>query len=163
MNSKKYNLEDILIKYLWIILIPFSAIFTYLYSLGIIKNISGVMSDVIVFASIIFAVIGLILTLLISLRESPLFERLKKYFPYIQNEIYKFTNKILFSTIGVVIMALIVKTISIRNFYYEISVSFIGLLLFMYMLIGTAYLLKFSTDMVIRNLDLENDKKQSIK
>jgi len=162
MKLKNAYWEDITIKYLWVFLLPISAFFTYLYYLGVIKNIRGVMSDVIVFASIIFAVIGMILSLLISLRESPLFERIKKYFPNIQNEIYKFTNKILFSTIGVVIIAFIVKTVSINNFYYNIIVSFVGFLLFMHMLIGTVYLLKFSTDMVIRNVDLDNNKKPSI-
>lgn len=46
------------------------------------------------------------------------------------------------------------KLMHYKSFQGKIGVSFVGLLFFTHMLKGTVYLLKFSTDMLIRNIEL---------
>jgi len=90
MEKIKEKIEDLFIAYLWVLCLIMAILFAIAYNFGYIKNLRSTMPNVIMFSSIIFVVITFILTLLISLKESLLFKRMKDNFPKVTDEIYKF-------------------------------------------------------------------------
>lgn len=154
------SLEDVFLKYLFVICMIISVVSTLIYSYDYIKNIRLTMPNIIMFSSIIFVVISFILTLLISLKESLLFDRIKNNFPLVTKKIYKFINKIILSSIFVVMLALVVTILpSNLNKYLKYIISFIGFTMFWYMILGAIYMLKFTTDMVVKDNNLKKTEK----
>lgn len=160
-NNKIFgNVEDIFLKYLLVICVVLAAFSTYGYYVGYIQNVRGTMPNIIMFASIMFVVISLILTLLISLKESLLFDRIRKNFPLVTKDIFKFLNKIILSSIFVVIWAIFVTVLPLNlNIYFKVAISLIGCTMFWYMILGSVYMLIFTTDMVVKDDKLEKTKK----
>ncbi|WP_297418481.1 hypothetical protein [Clostridium sp.] len=163
MKSKRTildNIEDWFIKYLFYICIGGGLISTVAYKVGIIQNIRASLANVITFSSLIFVVLSLILTLLISLKGGPLFQRIKNDIPNITKEIYSFLNKIILASITVVIISLAIGVLPIEiNDIVKLVISFIGFTMFLYMLLGVFYMLIFTTDLVVRDSTLtEKDK-----
>jgi hypothetical protein len=154
------QIEDLFIKYLWVLCIVMSIFFAIAYNFGYIKNLRSTMPNVIMFSSIIFVVISFILTLLISLEESLLFKRIKDNFPNVTNDIYLFLNRIIFSSIFVVLLALFITVLPANvNGILKIIILLIGFASFWYMVFGAMYMLKYTTDMVLRNANLKKTKK----
>lgn len=154
------KIEDLFLQYLWLISIVASIISTLAYYFGYIKNIRLTMPNVIMLASIIFVVISFILTLLISLKESLLFERIRNKFPNITKNIYKFLNKVIMSSIFVVLWALLITILpTVTQSFFRLLIAFIGFIMFWYMILGAIYMLKFTTDMVVKNDKLQKKDK----
>lgn len=154
------RVEDIFLKYLLLICIVLSIFSTFAYRFDFINNIRGTMGNVIMFASIIFVVISFILTLMISLKESLLFDRIRNKFPLITKGIYKFLNKIILASILVVILALLITVLPLNlNIYFKIFISLVGFTMFWYMILGAVYMLKFTTDMVVKDNNLQKTNK----
>ncbi|MFL0194833.1 hypothetical protein ACJDU8_04485 [Clostridium sp. WILCCON 0269] len=160
INKIFEKFEDIFLRYLLIICIVISIFSTFAYYFGFIKNVRGTMPNVIMFASIIFVVISLILTLLISLKGSLLFDRIRNKFPLVTKSVYKFLNKIILSSMVVVVLALFITVLPLNlNKYFKVFISLIGFIMFWYMILGAVYMLKFTTDMVVKNDNLQKTNK----
>jgi hypothetical protein len=82
------SIEDLWEKYSVIISILFGIITGVCYYFGLIEKIRTTIGNVITFASIVIGVNGVFLTLLITLQESPAFERLRNFFPTFQTKLY---------------------------------------------------------------------------
>lgn len=156
------KIEDCFIKHLFWFCTPFSALCTYFYIKGMINNVRESLGDVTTFASLIFAVLSLILTLLISLKNSTLVEKIGVNISKLTEEIYKLLNRIILTSILVVIICLVISVLpnSISR-VYKIIICLTGFMAFWYMTFGSIYMLIFTTDLAIK--DAINTKDESIK
>lgn len=160
MEKIKEKIEDLFIGYLWVMCLIMAILFAIAYNFGYIKNLRSTMPNVIMFSSIIFVVITFILTLLISLKESLLFKRMKDNFPKVTDEIYKFVNRIIFSSIFVVLLALFITILPANiNVVLKIIILLGGFTSFWYMVFGAMYMLKYTTDMVLKDQRLKKTEK----
>ncbi|WP_437629206.1 hypothetical protein [Clostridium paraputrificum] len=152
------KIEECFIKHLFLSCAPFSALCTYFYKKGMINNVRESLGDVTTFASLLFAVLSLILTLLISLKNSTLADRIGVNISKLSKEIYNFLKRIILTSILVVIICLVINVLpnSISRIY-KIIVCFIGFMAFWYMTFGSIYMLIFTTDLVIKDATKTNE------
>lgn len=152
-------LENLFVRYMWLIAVVSSIIITSLYHVRILHNVRDTMSDIITFSSVIFVVLSIILTFLLTLKESRLFKRIKRYFPGINTKLYKLFIKVIYMTVFVLIIALIIIVIDFGNVVFiKVLISLIGSGCFVYMIIGTLYLLRYTADMVINEHKYDVEK-----
>lgn len=142
-------------KYSIIICLILGLIFSVAHFLGLFVNVRFVTANVVNFASIVIGVTGVFLTLIITLKESPVFARLKRYFPELHNKLYIYLrNQIYFSLIVVVLSVLIN---ALPSPPHKIFASF-GVLVWSYffwkMTIGAFFTVKIITDLIVRNFDI---------
>lgn len=153
------KLEDWFIKWMFLISIVCSLICTYLYNKGFIQNIRGSLSNIITFASLIFVVLSLILTLLISLKGGPLFERIGKDISKLTKEVYKFLNKIILTSAMVVLICLVIGVLPMGiGMFLKNIIAIIGFVSFWYMFFGVFYMLIFTTDLVVKDATIIEDE-----
>lgn len=156
------KIEECFIEHLFWWCIPFSILCTCFYIIGMINNIREALGDVATFSSLIFAVLSLILTLLISLKNSTLVEKIGVNISKLTKKIYKLLKRIILTSILVIIICLVIRVLpnSISRIY-KIIICLIGFISFWYMTFGSIYMLIFTTDLAIK--DAINAKEDSIK
>lgn len=161
MNLETFTekLEELFIKYLLLFCMVIAIGLTFAYANNWIQNIKGTLSDIITFASLIFAVLGLILTLLISIKDGKLFKNINENFPRLTNEILVFLTKIILISIFVVLICLLISVLPKyipKNI--KLIICYIGFTSFFYMFLGAAYMMVFTTNLVIK--DMTKTKKE---
>ncbi len=158
-NKKLSKLEDLFVMKLFYICFFFALVCTFLYYKGYIQNVRGSLTNVITFASLIFVVLSLILTLLISLKNGPLFNRIGSDISKLTKEVYKFLNKIILTSAIVVLICLVIGTLPINiNRIIKIMFSILGFTTFWYMFFGVFYMLIFTTDLVVKDTTIIEEK-----
>lgn len=104
------------------------------------------------FASIIIGVLGVFLTLLITLQESPIFERLRDYFPTIQKRLFIWLRSQIWTGITVVLFSVVITVMpnSPNRVVSSIVLAVWGTF-FWWMSIGSFYTVKLVSDLIIGN------------
>lgn len=156
-NTKKLleKIEDFWIKRSIMVCVIFGILSGTAHYYGLISNIRSLTSNVVTFASIVIGVTGVFLTLLITLKESPVFERLKLFFPQIQVQLYiNLRNQINYGLI-VVILSIVIYVLppSPNKLLASIGVG-IWSYFFWTMSLGSFYSVKLVTDLIIRNVNI---------
>lgn len=126
-----------------------------------IQNVREMAGDAINFSSIVIGVTGVFLTLIVTLQESPVFERLRKFFPSVQITLYKTLQKQIYYGLLLVIMSVLIKSLpaSPYKILSSIGVS-IWFTLFWLVSLGAFYTIKLVTDLVVKNFDLPTTNKR---
>ena len=107
----------------------------------------------------IFVVLSLILTLLISLKGGPLFERIGKDISKLTKEVYKFLNKIILTSAMVVLICLVIGVLPMGiGMFLKNIIAIIGFVSFWYMFFGVFYMLIFTTDLVVKDATIIEDE-----
>lgn len=161
---EKYSgrIEDFFYEKIKLICLAISISFCILYFKGYLANIRDIMSDIITLATIIFAIISMVLSLLSKLDGSQLWKRKSEVSPNFDEEIYALLKSSLMNTVIVLIIALFISII--RTFKSKILKFFIcilGTYSFAYMMIGTLYLLFTALDLTLRSKDYEKNIKNN--
>lgn len=147
--------EDIWEKHKIIISILLGIIVGILYFFGYIRNVREVTGTIVTFASIVIGVNGVFLTLVITLQESPAFERLKVVFPAFQKKLYiSLRNQINFGLMMVVVSIIIYMLPPSPSKY----LSAIGVAIWFQFLsltcIGSFFSVKLVTDIIVKNFEI---------
>ena len=146
------KIEEYFIEHLFISCIPFSILCTHFYMKEMIINIRDSLGDVATFSSLLFTVLSLILTLLVSLKDSTLVEKIGINISKLTEETYKLLKRIILTSILVVILCLVIKVLPTSLFReYKMIICFIGFMAFWYMTFGSIYMLIFTTDLAIKD------------
>lgn len=133
-----------------------------LYFQGYVTNIRMVTGNVVMFASMVVAVNGVFLTLVITLQESPAFNRLKEIFPSFQKKLYLSLRNQINHGILVVAISIIINVLppSPSKYLSSLGVS-IWFFYFYLMGIGSFVTVKLVTDIVVKTF--ESPKRSSRK
>lgn len=125
------------------------------YYFGLIKNFRFAIINIINFASIIIGVTGVFITLLITLKESPAFKRLRDFFPVLNVSLYKhLRNQINYSLVVILLSIFIYILPPSPNKILSAVGVMIWFWFFWLMSIGAFYTVKLVIDLVIRNDEL---------
>lgn len=125
-----------------------------LYFLGSLDNIRESAGSIISYASALLTINGVFLTLLVTLKGSPVFVRLKRLFPKLHNYLYKGLKKQIISCIGLVLVNLLISIVGpTDNLFFIIP----GIIIWSYLMIdvsiGALYNLKVVTDLATKEID----------
>jgi uncharacterized membrane protein len=131
-------------------LIPIS-----MYYFGFLNNIRENTGSIITFAAGLITLNGVFLTLLVTLKGSPIFIRLKSLFPKLHDYLYYGLKKQIISCIYLILINLIISIVGeVDNFILVVT----GIVLWSYFMvdvsIGALYNLKIVTDLAIKDVDL---------
>lgn len=108
----------------------FSGGVTFLYTKGYIVNIRDTLSQVISFSSIMLAVVSLVFTIIISVKDGNLYQTLKELFDNAIEELHKILKESILFSILVVFYSLSILSININSFVTKCIIGSIGLFLF---------------------------------
>lgn len=108
MTKTVTHLEAIWEKHSVIISIVLSIIIGLLYYIEIITNIKSVLSDIIAFASIVIGINGVFITLVISIKETTGFKRLKNFIPDFEVKLFNLLKSQTFYGLTVVFVSIII-------------------------------------------------------
>lgn len=162
LNRTVELLEDIWVKFATVICFIFASIFTLLHYFGMIQNIRSVVDSVINFSSIVIGVTGVFLTLIVTLKESPVFERLKQHFPIINKLLYTSLRNQIFYGLIVVILSIFIISLPSSPYRYLSSIGIgIWFYFFFRLTLGSFYTVKLITDLVVKNFE-DIDRKTRI-
>ncbi|ADH05645.1 MULTISPECIES: hypothetical protein [Bacillus cereus group] len=123
-----------------------------LYFNGLVTNIRMVTGNVVMFASMVVAVNGVFLTLIITLQESPAFIRLKGIFPDFQKKLYLSLRDQIHFGILVVAMSILINILPPSPNKYLSSIG-VGVWFFFFILmgLGSFFSVKLVTDIIVKN------------
>lgn len=154
-----HKLEDMWIRHQLIICTLLSIISGISHYFGFITNIRTVTGNVVNFASIVIGVSGVFLTLVITLQESPVFARLKEFFPSFQKNLYLgLKNQISFG-LFVVILSIVITALPPAPYKFLATIGVtIWFFFFWYMSLGSFYTVKLVTDIIVKNFELPTRK-----
>lgn len=148
-------IEDLWVKGYWLISAMFGVCTGILYYFGLISNIRNSLGNIITFASIIIGVLGVFLTLLITLQESPIFERLREYFPTIQKRLFIWLRSQMWTGIAVVLFSVVITIVpNLSNRLVKTVGCSIWGTLFWWMTLGSFYTVKLVSDLIIGNFSI---------
>lgn len=143
-------LEDFLCKHSNLISICGGIICSFLYCKGFFTNIQNAMTSVITLSSIMFGIIGLILSLYSYLESTKLWERKDKFFSDLDDSIDKMLKRSLKYNILVLLISMLISVVKpFKNYTVKLIICFVGVYLFINMVINTFYLLIVTIDFVI--------------
>lgn len=147
-------IEDLWVKYSIVICIVLALIFATTHYLGFLINVRELVDSIINFSSIVIGVTGVFLTLIVTLKESPVFERLKKYFPIINKTLYFSLRNQIFYGLVVVIISILINSLPASPYRFLSSIG-VGIWFFFFwkLTLGSFYTVKLITDLVVRNFD----------
>jgi len=150
------KLEDLWVRHSVLCCIILGLITGFLYYFGWIVNIRNSTSNVVTFASIVIGIMGVFLTLIITLQESPAFSRLGKYLPAIQSNLYKSLRSQINYGLIVVILSLIINSLPAAPNRYLASIGvFVWFTFFWLMTLGSFYSVKLITDLIVKNFNIQ--------
>lgn len=126
-----------------------------MYYFGFLNNIRENTGSIITFAAGLITLNGVFLTLLVTLKGSPIFIRLKSLFPKLHDYLYYGLKKQIISCIYLILINLIISIVGeVDNFILVVT----GIVLWSYFMvdvsIGALYNLKIVTDLAIKDVDL---------
>lgn len=162
MITKLYDsFEKLWERFFLVISILAGVLFGILYNFGILTNIRTVTGNIVSFASIVIAVNGVFLTLIITLQESPAFIRLKEIFPSFQKRLYiSLRNQINYGLV-VVVISIIINFLPPSPSKYLSSIGVgIWFVFFFPMCIGSFVSVKLVTDIIVKNFDIPTKKRR---
>lgn len=167
MNLKqKYDkqlekLEDLWVKYHIQFCVFLGVISGLIYFFGYIVNMKNVVSNAINFASIVIGVTGVFLTLIVTLQESPVFERLRSFFPNIQTKLYRTLQwQINYGLILVMQSIIAISLPEIPNKLLSSIGVAIWFTFFWLVSLGSFYCVKLVTDLVVKNFNIPTKNKR---
>lgn len=132
-----------------------------LYFFYFIDGIRNTVSNVITFSSIVIGVNGIFLTLLITLQESPVFQRLKHLMPSFQTRLYLSLRELIHHGLVVVTISIFISLLPPSP---DRLLSSVGVAVWSYffwsMTIGSFYSVKLVTDIIVKNFDIPTRKIQ---
>ncbi|WP_391203229.1 hypothetical protein [Psychrobacillus sp. L4] len=161
MYEKLYGfLEPKWEKYSFAISFLVSILVGVLYFWGWINNIRSVTGNVVTFASIVIGVNGVFLTLVITLQESPAFQRLKDIFPPFQAKLYTCLRDQIITGLVVVLISIIINFLPPSpSPYLSIFGVCIWFYFFVQMFVGSIMSVKLVTDIIIKNFNIPTRSK----
>lgn len=147
--------ESLWEKYTVLICIILGVLSGLAYFLGYITNIRSTVGNVITFSSIVIGVNGVFLTLVITLQESPVFERLKDIMPTFQTKLYVSLRTQIQLGLFVVSLSIFISLLpkSPSIIFSAIGVG-IWSAFFWGMTIGSFYSVKLVTDIIVKNFNI---------
>jgi len=126
-----------------------------LHFFGYLVNVRSSTANIITFASIVIGVTGVFLTLIITLQESPVFTRLRNYFPAVQSQLYSNLRTLINHGLVVVILSIGINSMPPSPFKWLASVGVaIWFYFFWSMSLGAFYAVKLITDLVVKNFNI---------
>ncbi|ARF70585.1 hypothetical protein B7C51_19350 [Paenibacillus larvae subsp. pulvifaciens] len=158
--KKKLNKKISVVEVFWernkvYICLVLGCITGLLYYLGILVNIRSTMSNMITFSSIVIGVNGVFLTLLITLQESPAFERLRIILPSFQTRLFTSLRSQIQYGLVVVMLSIIISMLPITKIKI---LSAIGVAMYFFffwlMTFGSFYTVKLVTDIIVKNFKI---------
>jgi hypothetical protein len=152
-------LEDFWVKHsLWLCVV-LGIVTGVLHYIGWITNIRSSTSNVVTFASIVIGIMGVFLTLIITLQESPVFKRLGQYLPAIQTKLYLSLRSQINYGLSVVILSILINSMPAAPEKYLASIGVtIWFTLFWLMTLGSFYSVKLITDLIVKNFNIDSRK-----
>lgn len=130
-----------------------------LYFGGYLSNIRENTGSIISYAAVLVTLNGVFLTLLVTLKGSPIFIRLKTFFPKLHNYLYTGLKNQVKSCIVFMLLNLFISLVGPISNIYFISV---GIVCWSYYLvdvsIGSFYNLKIVTDLALDKSDGQDDE-----
>jgi predicted ABC-type exoprotein transport system permease subunit len=108
----------------------FSIGVTYFYAIGLIKNIKTTLPQIISFASIMLAVLSLVFSIIISIKDGKMYQILKEYLGDAIQELHKILKECIVFSILVVLYSLTLLSIEISPTFLKWMAAGIGLFLF---------------------------------
>jgi Flp pilus assembly pilin Flp len=140
------------VSYSFLICIFFSLVVCTLFYFGLLTNVKSIMGYAVSFASIVIGVMGVFLSLLITLAESDVFKRIRTFFPTIETKLYRsFRSQINYALLVVLISIAITGASTFSNKWLAMIGLFIWSVFFLLMTFGTFYSVKLVTDLVTSN------------
>lgn len=125
-----------------------------LYFLGCLDNIRENTGSIITFAVGIFTLDGVFLTLLITLKSSPVMERLKKHFSNLHQYFYEEIKKQTVYCLCFLVINIVIAIVGIVNNVYIAAIGvFIWSYFFIYIVIGFTFTLKVIMNLAINEVD----------
>lgn len=122
------------------------------YYQDLIANLRNAIAHVVVFSAVILGILGVFLTLLITLRESIVFERIRVLFPDVNKKLFKWIRNQLWSGIAVVLLSVIISVLPTPSNKIISSIGvFVWSTIFWHIGIGSFYTIKLITDLILRN------------
>lgn len=154
-KEKLNKLEDLWVKYYLLICIFFGSVVGLLHYFRFIENVRDMVANAINFGSIVIGVTGVFLTLIVTLQESPVFERLKQFFPSIQTKLYRTLQWQIYFSLILVIMSILIISMPAAplRIFASLGVT-IWFTFFWLVSLGSFYSVKLITDLVVRNFDI---------
>jgi len=151
-------IEDLWVKHSLVICFVLALIFAIARYLELMNNVRELVDSVINFSSIVIGVTGVFLTLIVTLKESPVFERLGKVFPKITNTLYMSLRNQIFYGLIVVILSILINTLPASPLKILSSIG-VGVWFYFFwrLSLGSFYTVKLITDLVVRNFE-DNDR-----
>ncbi|WP_052749663.1 hypothetical protein [Heyndrickxia coagulans] len=161
LNFISRRLEKLWIKFANLICLLLSVVVAIAHYYGLIRNIRHLMESVINFSSIVIGIMGVFLSLIITLKESPVFERLRSLFPNLQRTIYiSLRNQIYYGLI-VVILSIFINSLPHSPLLILASIGVCVWFFFFWKLtLGSFYTVKLITDLVVRNYEVPKRKER---
>jgi len=148
-------IEDTWVKHSFLICLFLGIASGALHYFGLIANIRVVTGSVVNFASIVIGVSGVFLTLIITLQESPAFNRLREFFPHFQTNLYtSLRNQIGFGLL-VVILSIVITSMPPAPYKWLASIGVAIWFFFFWLLsLGSFYSVNLITDIIVRNFNI---------
>ncbi|PFM82691.1 hypothetical protein COJ46_02455 [Bacillus sp. AFS077874] len=155
MNTLYGKIEVLWEKYHYLISICIGVFLGFLYFNGLIKNIRSSTGNVISFASIIIGINGLFLSLVISLKESPVFIRLRELIPSFETKLFISIRTQIYWGLMLVLTSIIINVLpkSPSKILSSVGVGVWFIFLFL-MTLGSFYTIKLITDIIAKNNNL---------
>lgn len=141
-----YEIQGFIINSLVVILLCF------IYHLGYLSLIRENVGNLIAYGVALLTLNGVFMTLLVTLKESKVFENLKKYFPVLHENLYEGLKKQVARSIYFIIINLLIGIIGIISNLY---IAYTGLIIWSYLLsditLGSLYNLRVVKKLVEAN------------
>jgi hypothetical protein len=142
--------EDFLCKHSNLVSLISGVICSVLYLKGFFIDVHSAMTNVITLSSIMFGIIGLILSLYSYLEGTKLWERKDKFFSELDESIENMLKRSLKYNILVLLISMAISVIKpFRSVKIKVVICFFGIYFFANMVINTFYLLIATIDFVI--------------
>lgn len=149
------KVEDVWASKAFYMCIVLGAVTGSLHYFGFIVNIRTSTANIITFASIVIGVTGVFLTLLITLQESPVFERLRTIFPMFQTKLYTSLRTQINYSLVVVILSIAINSMPPAPYKWLASIGVgVWFTYFWAMSLGAFYSVKLITDIIVKNFNI---------
>lgn len=146
--------EDFLVRWSFVVSIMLSILSGLAHYAGILINLRVTAGNVIMYASAVIAVIGVFLTLVVSLQDTPTFARLREHYPHMQRKLLGFLHKEIALSIILLLFSVIISSLPVIPNKW---ISSIGVVVWFFFLwetsIGVLYAVKLILDLASRNID----------
>lgn len=129
-------------------------LFVYLYWNGNFDLIRENAGNLIAYSIGLMTLNGVFMTLLVTLKESPVFERLRKHFPQLHDDLYEGLKNQVARSIYFIFLNLIISIVGVVS---NVFVAYTGLIIWSYLLsditLGTLYNLRVVKRLVEAKVD----------